>query len=425
MSLAWDVRAASGTETLPGGWTVRRIGDLVTLVNGHPFPSESFGPNGDVPLVRIRDLAELSFETYVTGHVPPSALLRNGDVVIGMDGDFNLVVWDRGEAALNQRLCLLRPRTQVDMRFIAYALPSSLKIINDLTFATTVKHLSSTDVLSERIMLPPLDEQRRIADFLAAETGRIDSLRELRTTQVALLGERLTHRWSTVIAQDGKDAGWVPIRRFVTAITDGPFGSALTSAHYSDAGARVIRLGNLGRAEFRDHDAAYVPLDYFDELKRHEALPGDLVVAGLGDQNHPLGRACVVPEHIGPAMVKADCFRLRLDQSRVLHDYAAWALSSPPVNDQVALLSRGSTRARINLEAVREIPVPAPSLKRQRRSMAILDEERRVIQMASQRCHSQLDLLAERRQALITAAVTGRFDVTTASGRNATEGISV
>ncbi|MGX1026662.1 restriction endonuclease subunit S [Streptomyces sp. SAI-097] len=425
MSLAWDVRTASGTEVLPNGWAIRRIGDLVTLANGHPFPSENFGPSGDIPLVRIRDLTERSFETYVTGTIPPSALLRNGDVVIGMDGDFNLVVWDRGEAALNQRLCLLRPRAQVDMRFIAYALPTSLRIINDLTFATTVKHLSSTDILSERIMLPPLDEQRRIADFLNAETGRIDSLRERRLAQVALLGERLAYRWSSVITQDGTDAGWAPIRRFLTAITDGPFGSSLTSAHYSDAGARVIRLGNLGRAEFRDRDAAYVPLHYFGELKRHEASPGDLVVAGLGDQNHPLGRACVVPDHIGPAMVKADCFRLRLDQSRLRHDYAAWALSSPPVTDQALLLSRGSTRARINLEAVREIPVPVPSLARQRRSVALLSEERRALQAISQRCRRQLSLLTERREALITAAITGQFDVITASGRNVTEGVTV
>jgi type I restriction enzyme S subunit len=424
MSLAWDVRVTSGTETLPDGWTIRRIGDLVTLVNGHPFPSESFGPSGDVPLIRIRDLAETSFGTYVTGPVPPSVLLRNGDVVIGMDGDFNLAVWNRGKAALNQRLCLLRPRTQVDMRFIAYVLPSSLKIINDLTFATTVKHLSSIDVLSERIMLPPLEEQRRIADFLDAETAHIDKLADLRERQISLIKERLTATWAQVINDDARDSTWSPIRRFITAITDGPFGSSLTSHHYSDDGARVIRLGNLGRAEFRDHDSAYIPLEYFFELRRHEALPGDLLIAGLGDQNHPLGRACVVPDDLGPAMVKADCFRLRLDQRRILHEYAAWALSSPPVTDQVTLLARGSTRARINMEVAREIPLPVPSIERQRRSIAALREMRFTMNSIISRCRRQVALLTERRQALITAAVTGQFDISTASGRNVTEGVT-
>ncbi|MEU6275976.1 restriction endonuclease subunit S [Streptomyces populi] len=274
------------------------------------------------------------------------------------------------------------------------------------------------------LLIPPLEEQRRIANFLDAETARIDALSASRDRQVTLLQERLMSSWSRAIDEDARDSAWAPIRRFITAITDGPFGSALTSSHYSDEGARVIRLGNLGRAEFRDRDPAFIPLGYFAELRRHEARPGDLIVAGLGDQNHPLGRACVVPDDIGPAMVKADCFRLRLDQRRVLHEYAAWALSSQRVADQVTLLARGSTRARINLEVARDIPVPVPSLERQRRSIAFLRDMRSSAHAVTARCHQQRALLAERRQALITAAVTGQFDVTTASGRNVTEGVS-
>lgn len=176
MSLAWDVVTGSRGYSVPAGWTVRRVGDLVKLTNGFPFPSDRFGPSGDMPLVRIRDLAGAEFETFVTGPVSPEFVIADGDVVIGMDGDFNLKRWNRGPAALNQRMCLLRPREGVDIRFVEYALPSILSIINDLTFATTVKHLSSSDVLGERIALPPLEEQRRIADFLDAETSRIDRL---------------------------------------------------------------------------------------------------------------------------------------------------------------------------------------------------------------------------------------------------------
>jgi len=118
-------------------------------------------------------------------------MIRDDDIVIGMDGDFNLVTWTRGPAALNQRLCALRPREDVDMRFLAYYLPHVLSVINDLTFSTTVKHLSSMDVLGERLLLPPLSEQRRIADFLDTETGRVDSLRQLTESQLKSLDHRL------------------------------------------------------------------------------------------------------------------------------------------------------------------------------------------------------------------------------------------
>ncbi|NJC83918.1 restriction endonuclease subunit S [Planosporangium mesophilum] len=189
----------------------------------------------------------------------------------------------------------------------------------------------------------------------------------------------------------------LPLRRFIEEIVDGPFGSSLTSSHYSDDGARVIRLGNIGSAHFRGADAAYIPLEYFEELRRHQARPGDLVIAGLGDERHPVGRACIVPSDIGPAIVKADCFRARLDERRLTHRFAAWALSSSLVADQVSTLTRGSTRARINLEVAREIQLPVPPLEEQRRIADFLDAETAHVDLLVRARSSQRALLELRR----------------------------
>lgn len=199
-----------------------------------------------------------------------------------------------------------------------------------------------------------------------------------------------------------------PLRRFIREIADGPFGSSLTSSHYSDGGARVIRLGNIGSAHFKGSDAAFIPMDYFRHLKRHEVKPGDLLIAGLGDENHAVGRACVAPNDLGPSIVKADCFRVRLDQSRLLHSYAAWALSSSVVSGQVLTLTRGSTRARINLEVARDIQLPVPSLEEQRRIADFLDAETaRIDGLVGTRRH-QLSLLDERLEASVFSAVRGQ-----------------
>lgn len=172
---------------------------------------------------------------------------------------------------------------------------------------------------------------------------------------------------------------YLPLRRFVTAITDGPFGSSLTSSHYTDKGARVIRLGNIGLGEFRNEDAAHISIDYFRQLKRHEAKVGDLVIAGLGDLNHPVGRACIVPKEIGPAIVKADCFRVRLDEKKLTHKYAMWAMYDAASSGYTADLSHGSTRARINLEVARSIHLPVPPVEEQRRIADFLDTETQKI----------------------------------------------
>ncbi|MEU3818828.1 restriction endonuclease subunit S [Streptomyces sp. NPDC030392] len=198
-----------------------------------------------------------------------------------------------------------------------------------------------------------------------------------------------------------------PLRRFILEIADGPFGSSLTSSHYSDDGARVIRLGNIGSAHFKDSDAAFIPMDYFRRLRRHEVKPGDLLIAGLGDENHAVGRACVAPKDLGPSIVKADCFRVRLDQSRLLHRYAAWALSSSFVSGQVLTLTRGSTRARINLEVARDIQLPVPPLEEQHRIADFLDAETaRIDRLCELRKH-QLALLNEASFRRIYDAVRG------------------
>ncbi|MGH3903860.1 MAG: hypothetical protein ACRDTE_06690, partial [Pseudonocardiaceae bacterium] len=94
------------------------------------------------------------------------------------------------------------------------------------------------------------------------------------------------------------------------AITDGPFGSNLTSAHYTADGARVVRLQNIGDGVFNDA-RAYISMQHFEGLRNHEVAAGDLLIASLGEE---LPRACIAPASLSPAIVKADCIRVRLGE---------------------------------------------------------------------------------------------------------------
>jgi type I restriction enzyme S subunit len=69
------------------------------------------------------------------------------------------------------------------------------------------------------------------------------------------------------------------------------------------------------------------------ELLGHEVQEGDLLIAGLGDDNNLVGRACVAPKDIAPCLVKADCFRFRLDTNRVSPKFLAYQLSAGAITD--------------------------------------------------------------------------------------------
>lgn len=153
------------------------------------------------------------------------------------------------------------------------------------------------------------------------------------------------------------------------AITDGPFGSNLARRHYTEAGPRVVRLQNIGDGFFVD-EHAHISEDHFDALQKHEVAAGDLLVASLGEV---LPRACLAPNWLGAAIVKADCIRVRLSD-QVDSRWVLYALQRASVRSWAEQHRHGIGRPRLGLEMIRQIPIPLPQLDEQRRIVDILED---------------------------------------------------
>jgi type I restriction enzyme S subunit len=191
---------------------------------------------------------------------------------------------------------------------------------------------------------------------------------------------------------------------------DGPFGSGLKSEHYVDEGIRVVRLQNIKELRFDDTDAAFISEDYFRaELTGHEVKSGDVLIAGLGDDNNLVGRACVAPFGIEPAMVKADCFRFRLDRQKVQPGFVAAQLSCGARHD-AGVLATGSTRSRIPLSVTATRTLAIPPLQEQANIEGFLSTETIKIDALVAEQERLIALLKEKRQAVISHAVTKGLD---------------
>ncbi|MDX2377766.1 restriction endonuclease subunit S [Microbacterium sp. LRZ72] len=153
------------------------------------------------------------------------------------------------------------------------------------------------------------------------------------------------------------------------AITDGPFGSNLTSAHYTTEGPQVVRLQNIGDGSYKRAEA-HISQTHFESLRKHEVIGGDLLVASLGDN---LPRACLMPADIGPAIVKADCIRVRLSQE-VDPRWVLYALQRPAARAWAKDQLHGVGRPRLGLKTIRRIPLPIVALAEQRRIVDILED---------------------------------------------------
>ena len=160
------------------GWEYIALSSVCKVQNGFAFNSKMFNDsNKGLPLIRIRDIKRGYSLTYTDEACSDDFFVEDGDMLIGMDGDFNIGEWKGGHALLNQRVCKLIPSEKVLAKFIFYVIPEALRRINDKTAFSTVKHLSSKQV--NAISLPKLDlsEQQRIVDYLDSAFAKIDAMK--------------------------------------------------------------------------------------------------------------------------------------------------------------------------------------------------------------------------------------------------------
>lgn len=154
-------------------WQKAVLSHLCRFQNGHPFPSNDFGEERQgFRLIRNRDLRFDDRVVYYDGDPLPDFIVNDGDLLVGMDGDFTPCVWHKGAGLLNQRVGRILPRGKHVLGFLSYLLEIGLKAVQRDTARTTVKHLSGRTVEGMVVHAPNPDEQRKIADCL----GSLDAL---------------------------------------------------------------------------------------------------------------------------------------------------------------------------------------------------------------------------------------------------------
>jgi type I restriction enzyme S subunit len=187
------------------------LGDYLTVQNGYAFNSKLFDADGEIGLIRIRDLREgVSTETRYTGEFDGKYIVRRGDLLIGMDGEFRCYEWKGEDALLNQRVCRLQDfDTELDKRFLLYAINDELKKIEDATGFTTVKHLSSKAIKEIQLHLPPIAEQKRIVAKLDAAFAEIDRAIEITNHSISAARDNLNN---VIDAKTSEQDGWLSFK---------------------------------------------------------------------------------------------------------------------------------------------------------------------------------------------------------------------
>lgn len=156
-------------------WGRVLLGDIATIQNGFAFKSSQFSKDAGMPLIRIRDVGKDTTDTRYIGEYDPAYVVNSGDLLVGMDGDFNCARWSGEPGLLNQRVCRISLTSDIyHPKLLDYALPGYLKAINEMTSSVTVKHLSSKSIAEIPLPLPPMDQQESIVAEIEKQFSRLD-----------------------------------------------------------------------------------------------------------------------------------------------------------------------------------------------------------------------------------------------------------
>ncbi len=302
----------------------------------------------------------------------------------------------------------------LDPRFLLHSLRAMAPDLKRVATGSTHKTIYMPDIEQLRVPLPSIGEQRRVADFLDAETARIDALLEARDRQMNLLTLHAASSLNDVMERLSREYGTVRLRRVLMSMEQG-WSPQCEDRHVGDGEWGVVKAGcvNSGRFDVMQHKA--LPPNV-EPRKEYKLRDGDLLMSRASGSPELIGSIGVVEGLERQLLLCDKVYRLRVDRTRALAPFIAHALRCHSVREYIKLGISGAEGMANNLPTavVMGCLIPEAPLAVQRDVVAEREQEEAAVKRMRASIGRASSLLAERRQSLITAAVTGQLDVTTA-----------
>ncbi len=371
-------------------------------------------------------LSEPEATVFATAPSRARRLVRQGDTIISTVRTYLRAVWPVRDCAtdlvVSTGFAVLTPTETVDPRYLGWLVQSDVVVEEVVARSVGVSYpaINPSDIGTVRVPLPPLALQRTIADYLDRETARIDALIEKKKATTDLLKERsqsiISEAWpgQFILALDGTPVGiegWRCVRlghlaRVQTGLTldDGRDLAGADIGVYPYLRVANVQDGALDLDEVKD---VRVP-----RALAHRCLlrSGDVLMTEGGDPDK-LGRGTVWPGSIRPCLHQNHVFAVR-PSPELLPEYLALITRTPYARTYFEMTASKTTGiASTSTAKIVSFRVPMVAPDVQARMVRSIQQKLGEIGTLQVKVEAQTRLLAEHRQALITAAVTGEIEI--------------
>jgi type I restriction enzyme S subunit len=432
--LEYKASGISRLGELPDHWSVSPLKGCFTIYGGStPKSDEVTYWDGEIVWVSPADLSKLS-SMYIEDSVRKisiaglescaTTLVPRGSIVLSTRAPIGSLAIAKKELCTNQGCKSLAPKVNSDALYYAYCLLAFTEALNLRGNGTTFLELSADELGAFKVPVPPLHEQKMLAAFLDRETGKIDALIAEQEKLLTLLAEKrqatISHAVTRGLNPDAPmmDSGvawlgevpahWKVTRlKFVASVQTG------IAKGKDTAGKEVINVPYLRVANVQDGFLALSDITTIDiepgQLNRYRLLPGDVLMNEGGDYDK-LGRGAIWTGEIPDCIHQNHVFAVRPHKttSRWLNQVT----SSSYAQFYFMGRSKQSTNlASISSSNIMELPLVLPPEQEQEAILDFIHAESEKLDDLKATAVRTVDLLKERRSALIAAAVTGKIDV--------------
>ena len=334
---------------------------------GYPFESSLFTEDENfIPLIRIRDVKPGLPSTYYSGEYSSEYIIRKGDILVGMDGEFNLAKWKSRDGLLNQRVLKLSGKNNIcNSGYLYHYMGPVFKKIELQTAGGSVKHLSAKVINKIQIPIPSLDEQNRIVGILDTFTESIENIKK----QIQLRKKQYEFYRDQLLDLEGKPGVEMKTIKQILSqpITDGPHE---TPKFISD-GIPFISADAIvnNRIDF-SRKRGFISEEY-DNLCRKKYKPHlhDVYVVKSGSTT---GKVAIVTNLIR-FNIWSPLAALRVDENNNAFFVYYW-FQTKKAQDQIKLKCSKGSQPNLSMRVLEKFFIPVPSLSEQSRIVSILDQ---------------------------------------------------
>lgn len=370
------------------GWGVEPLDSIALFYKGKGISKSDIDPLGGVPCIRYGELYTIYGEVIdrifsrTNLPLPELFLSQSNDVVIPSSGETKIDIAKAScvllnGVALGGDLNVLRS-TNANGIFLSYLLNGPCKAgIARKAQGVTVVHLYASQLKLLNVPIPKLPEQQKIADCLSsvdeliiAERKRLSSLKNYKKGLMQDLFPTEDEVTPKLRFSDFKNtAPWKKIKLIDVAdkakkwcFIGGPFGSNLKASDYVEDGVRVIQLQNIGDGRFINNYQIFTSEEKANELLSNNIYPGEIILSKMGD---PVGRACLIPDTHSRYVMCSDGIRLVVDEQNHSKYFIYSLINSSQFRTLVEKTATGSTRKRIGLDDLKNLPMLVPAKNEQ------------------------------------------------------------